>query len=157
MKDSRSFFEKLTGAVRVDTDMDSPHAPTTPPSRIPQTNTVNTWMENEPEEGELAVDVYQTPVEIIIKTMVAGVRPEDLEISITRDMVTIRGKREAERTVREEDYYHQELYWGTFSRTVMLPAEIDVEESDAVEKHGLLIIRMPKIDKHKQTRLKVKG
>ena len=103
------------------------------------------------------MDVYQTPTEIIIKSMVAGVKPEDLDISITRDMVTIKGKRETERYVKEDDYFHQELYWGSFSRTVMLPAEVDVEESEAIEKHGLLILRLPKIDKNKQTRLRVKG
>ena len=89
--------------------------------------------------------------------MVAGVKPEDLDISITRDMVTIKGKRETERFINEEDYYHKELYWGSFSRTIMLPSEVDVEESEAIEKHGLLILRLPKIDKSRQTRLKVKG
>ena len=115
------------------------------------------WMEEEAEEGQLTIDVYQTGNDIVVKCMVAGVRPEDLEITITRDMVTIKGRRETEKTIREEDYYHQELYWGSFSRTVMLPAEVDVEEADAVEKHGLLIIKLPKIDKHRQAKLKVKG
>ena len=115
------------------------------------------WFDEEPEEGQLTVDLYQTPTEIIIKSMVAGVKPEDLDIAITRDMVTIKGKRETERFVKEEDYFHRELYWGSFSRTIMLPAEIEVEEADAVEKHGLLILRLPKIDKNRQTRLKVKG
>lgn len=115
------------------------------------------WAEEESEDGELTVDVYQTPNEIVIKTMVAGVRPEDLDITITRDMVTIKGKRETEKTVSDDDYFHQELFWGSFSRTIMLPAEIEVEESEAIEKHGLLIIRLPKIDRHKQARLKVKG
>jgi HSP20 family protein len=89
--------------------------------------------------------------------MVAGVKPEDLDVSITRDMVTIKGKRETERNVSDDDYYHRELYWGSFSRTIMLPAEVEVEECDAVEKHGLLIITLPKIDKHKQAKLRVKG
>jgi len=115
------------------------------------------WFDEEGSEGELTVDVYQTPSEIVIKSMVAGVKPEDLDISITRDMVVIKGKRETERFVKDEDYFHQELYWGSFSRTIMLPAEVEVEEADAVEKHGLLLIRLPKIDKNKQTRLRVKG
>lgn len=115
------------------------------------------FLSEEPEEGELTVDVYQTPSEIVIKSMVSGVKPEDLDISITRDMVTIKGKRETERYVKDEDYFHQELYWGSFSRTIMLPAEVDVEESEAIEKHGLLILKLPKIDKNKQTRLRVKG
>ncbi len=155
MKDNRSFFEKLTGGgVRVD-ENDSDELDVKNLSKNPPATVSGGW--DEEEEGQLTVDVYQTPTEIIIKTMVAGVKPEDLDVAITRDMVTIKGKRETERTVREEDYFHQELYWGSFSRTIMLPAEVEVEECDAVEKHGLLILTLPKIDKHKQTRLKVKG
>ncbi len=156
MKDNRSFFEKLTGSVRVDDDSSvveensSKLSGKTGPNGEP-------WFDDEPEEGQLTVDMYQTPTEIIIKSMVAGVKPEDLDISIARDTVTIKGKRETERFVKDEDYFHQELYWGSFSRTIMLPAEIDVEEADAIEKHGLLIMRLPKIDKNRQTRLKVKG
>ncbi|MDD4989189.1 MAG: Hsp20/alpha crystallin family protein, partial [Candidatus Pacebacteria bacterium] len=106
--------------------------------------------------GQLAVDVHQTPEEIVIKTMVAGVRPEDLDINITRDMVTIKGKREGERGISDENYFSKELYWGSFSRTILLPQEVEPEESEAIEKHGLLIIKLPKINKGKQTKLKVK-
>ncbi len=158
MKDKRSFFEKLTGGVRVDDDEDI--VEDLPPSRLPsktQGGTGDAWFDDEEQEGELTIDVYQNANEIIIKSMVAGVRPEDLDISITRDMVTIKGKRDTDRMVQDEDYFHRELYWGSFSREIMLPAEIEVEEAEAVEKHGLLIIKLPKIDKHKQTRLKVKG
>ena len=113
--------------------------------------------ESIPEEGELTVDVYQTPDDIIIKTIVAGVLPEDLDISITRDMVTIRGSRQESSEVNDGDYFHKELYWGTFSRTILLPQEIDVDASEASEKHGLLILRLPKMDKSRQTKLKVKS
>lgn len=156
MKDTRSFFEKLTGSVRVDDDSSFVEESE---NKLPGKTGPNgePWFDDEPEEGQLTIDMYQTPSEIVIKSMVAGVKPEDLDISIARDTVTIKGKRETERFVREEDYFHQELYWGSFSRTIMLPAEIDVEEADAIEKHGLLIIRLPKVDKNRQTRLKVKG
>ena len=158
MKDNRSFFERLTGSVRMD-DTDEEVIETKLPSKAkPGTNEPGeAWFDEEPEEGQLTIDMYQSPTEIVIKSMVAGVKPEDLDIAITRDMVTIKGKRETERFVKEDDYFHQELYWGTFSRTIMLPAEIEVEEADAIEKHGLLILRLPKIDKNKQTRLRVKG
>jgi HSP20 family protein len=108
-------------------------------------------------EGQLTVDVYQTADEIIIKAIVAGVRPEDLDVSITRDMVTIRGKREDLHEVSDENYFYRELYWGSFSRTILLPQEVEVEEAEAIEKHGLLTLRLPKIDKAKQTKLKVKA
>ena len=151
MKDKRSFFEKLTGAGRVDETTENEE------KNSPMENT-GVWLDDEnEEEGQLTVDVYQTPNEIVIKSMVSGVKPEDLDISITRDIVTIKGKRETERNIEEDDYVHKELYWGSFSRTIMLPVEIDVEEAEAIEKHGLLILRLPKIDKNRQTRLKVKG
>ena len=156
MKDNRSFFEKLTGSMKMDesSDIEVEDAP----SKLPGKGSLSSEsLYDEEEDGQLTVDLYQTPTEIIIKSMVAGVKPEDLDIAITRDMVTIKGKRETERFVKDEDYIHQELYWGSFSRAIPLPAEIEVEEADAIEKHGLLIIRLPKIDKNRQTRLKVKG
>lgn len=165
MKDTRSFFEKLTGAVRIpeetehDFDYDTPM--NTPVKKISpsrqSTSISNDWLEEEQEEGQLTVDVYQDTNNIVIKCMVAGVKPEDLEITMTRDMVTIKGRRETEKSIQDEDYFHQELYWGSFSRTITLPAEVNIEEAEAVEKHGLLIIKLPKIDKNRQARLKVKG
>jgi HSP20 family protein len=156
MKDNRSFFEKLTGGGMRADEADMEESEQKNLSKNSPIQTVGGWNEDD-EEGQLTVDVYQTPTDIIIKTMVAGVKPEDLDVAITRDMVTIKGKRNTENIVRDEDYYHKELYWGSFSRTIMLPAEVEVEECDAVEKHGLLVLTLPKIDKHKQTKLKVKG
>lgn len=144
----RSFFERLTGAVRLEDDT---------PVETRKASEKPSILAEEEEEGQLTVDVYDTPSEIVIKTMVAGVKPEDLDVAITRDSVTIRGKREEDRTVSGEDYFHRELYWGSFSRTVVLPQEIDVDEAEATEKYGMLILRLPKLDKHRQTRLKVRG
>lgn len=156
MKQKKSFFEKLTGGISVDDDdiLKDDHDN--------ESNSKNeqrglSWMQEENEEAELTVDVYQTPNEIIIKSIVAGVRPDDLTISITRDMVTIKGKREESIEAQEDDFFFKELYWGTFSRTIMLPQEVEPEEAEAIEKHGLLTIKLPKIDKEKQTRLKVKS
>ncbi len=115
------------------------------------------WIEEENEEAELALDVYQTPTHIIVETMVAGVKPEDLEISIARDMVTVRGQREETRTVDEDNYFSKELYWGKFSRTISLPQEVEPEEVEATEKHGLLTIRLQKVDKEKKNNVKVRS
>lgn len=146
-KDKRSFFERLTGSVSLSDEAEN---------ELPEIKDEN-WINNTPEEGELNVDVYQNQNEITIKTMVAGVKPEDLDVAISRDMVTIKGKRENERTIADDDYFHKELYWGSFSRTIVLPQEIDVDAAEAIEKHGLLIIRLPKLDKNRSTRLKVRG
>ncbi|MEK7662335.1 MAG: Hsp20/alpha crystallin family protein [Patescibacteria group bacterium] len=115
------------------------------------------WDEEAEEEGQLAVDVYQTPSEIIIEAMIAGVRPDNLNVSITRDMVTIRGKRQEINTVSTDNYFHKELFWGAFSRTILLPNEVDIETAEASEKHGLLTIRLPKTDRSRQAKLKVRS
>ena len=109
------------------------------------------------EVGELAVDVYQTPTHIIVKAMIAGVRPDDLDVSITRDLVTIRGKRERAHEGSNGDFFFQELYWGSFTRSIVLPQEVDLEDAEASEKHGLLTIKLPKLDKGRQAKLKIKS
>ena len=149
----RSFFEKLTGAVRLD---DEPDALEEQPHRGETTVKPNIFEESD-EEAQLTVDVYASPSDIIIKTMVAGVKPDDLDVSISRDSVTIRGKRVEDRTVASEEYFHRELYWGSFARTISLPEEINVDEAEATEKYGMLILRLPKLDKNRQTKLRVKG
>ncbi len=162
MKEKKSFFERLTGSVNANEyEEDEETAVAKSPVGIAgiakEKSTTSNWLEEDTGEGELNVDVYQTPQEIVIKTMVAGVRREDLDISITRDMVTIKGRREEEGGISEQDYFHKELYWGGFSRTILLPHEIEIEGAEAVENQGLLSIKLPKIDKEKQTKLKVRA
>lgn len=151
-REKKSFFERLTGTINMaDEDVrEEVHTHATPEKK-------GDWLEESPEVGELAVDVYQTAENIFVKTMVAGVKPEDLEVSITRDMVTVTGRREEARTAGDDDYFLKELYWGEFSRSVLLPAEVEPENAEAYEKHGLLIIRLPKINKDKKTKLRVKS
>jgi HSP20 family protein len=101
--------------------------------------------------------MYQTSDAIVIRALVAGVSPGELEISITRDMVTIRGAREEFQEVHDDGYFHRELFWGSFSRTLVLPEEVAIDEAEAQEKHGLLEIKLPKLDKHRSTQLKVRS
>ncbi len=108
-------------------------------------------------EGQLPVDVNQTAGEIVVRAFVAGVRPDELSISISRDMVEIEGSRMEREQVSGSDYFTRELFWGSFSRTIMLPQEVDVEASSAAAKDGLLTIILPKLDKARQTKLRVKA
>ena len=110
----------------------------------------------EEDEGQLTIDVYQNPNDIMIESTIAGVKPEDLDVSITNESVTIRGKREKEKTVKDEDYFYQECYWGKFSRSIILPQEIDSEKSVASIKNGILVIKLPKLNRQKTKKLKVK-
>lgn len=164
-----SFLQRLTGAIPPDDFEDElaeegaerprrgerarePEEEYMPESEWPGHSEVD-----EPEqEGELPVDMYQTPDSIVIRALVAGVTPDDLDIAITRDMVTIRGRREEVREAPDQDYFHRELFWGSFTRTLLLPEEVVIDEAEAKEKHGLLEIVLPKVDKDRSTRLKVK-
>lgn len=116
-----------------------------------------TWKEDDEIGGELSVDVYETPTNIIIKALIAGVKKEDLDISLSRDMVSIKGSRVSESIVDESDYFHKELYWGSFGRTVLLPQEVDVDKAEAFEDRGLLTLKLPKVDKGRQTKIRVKS
>ncbi|MBY0473147.1 Hsp20/alpha crystallin family protein [Patescibacteria group bacterium] len=168
-KEKRSLFEWLTGGTAADgdysfEDLESGGSSYTPKTPAKGAKHLNIEVEDSPSDiteeepdGELAVDVYQTPTHIIIKAMIAGVRPEDLDVSITRDMVTLRGKRERHTEGTAGDFFFQELYWGSFSRTIVLPQEVEIEEAEATEKHGLLTIKLPKLDKGRQAKLKIKS
>ncbi len=111
------------------------------------------WLEE--YEGELTVDVYQTPDDIVIKSTVAGVKPEDISVSIADDTITIRGERKEEEKVEKENYYYQECYWGKFSRSIALPQAIDANKIKANIKDGILTITLPKLSKSRAKIIKV--
>ncbi len=107
--------------------------------------------------GELPVDVFQIPDDIIIHAFVAGVRPDELNVSISRDVVVIEGTRNEHQDVLDSDYFTRELFWGSFAKTILLPQEVDVDNSSAHSKDGLLTITLPKLDRKRQTKLRVKS
>ena len=116
----------------------------------------NEWLGDDQEEGQLSIDVYQTPKAIVVKSTIAGVKPGDIDISINNDMLTIRGKREIKEEIREEDYLYRECYWGSFSRSIILPVEIEAEKVEAELENGVLTITLPKAKISKQISIKVK-
>lgn len=164
-ENKKSFFERLAGTVLtedLDNNEEENELDIEWSSRNNILNERDSSRQNnndfeQLDEGELSVDVYQTQNEIIIEAMLAGVKPEDLHISITRDLVTIKGRRDGNTQISPDDYFYRELYWGSFSRSILLPSEIDIDSVEAVEKHGLLIVRLPKLDKSKQSRVVVRS
>jgi HSP20 family protein len=108
-------------------------------------------------EGQLNIDMYQTKDNVIIKSTIAGVRPEDIDITVANDMVTIKGSRRKEEDIAQDDYFYQECYWGNFSRSVIIPVDIDSEEIEADLKDGILTVIIPKAAKAKTKKVKVKG
>ncbi len=114
------------------------------------------WPAEEFEEGQLSIDVFQTPKAIMIRSTIAGVKPEDIDISINNDMLTIRGHRELNEVVEEQDYLFRECYWGSFSRSIILPVEIEADKVEATIENGVLSITLPKAKNAQQIQIKVK-
>jgi len=173
---AKSFFEKLTGASinddgeeKIEEEIEEekliPKKEVTIPKRQKRSvkkieatdEEEKSWLQDtdDGEEGQLTIDVYQTPSDVVIKSTVAGVKPEDIDISFTNDMITIRGRRRKDEVISTEDYYYQELYWGAFSRSVILPVEVDVDKARADIKNGILTVRLPKSEKIKTKKIKV--
>jgi HSP20 family protein len=165
MTKKKSFFQRLTGNLNLDDlDEDIVEETNTDVNKSePQkkfTITPTTYSDDavdiEEEIGELAIDMHETSKEIVVQAFIAGVPNEHLSITISRDAITISGKREEAKIHHSTTTHIKELYWGTFERTIELPDEVDVDAAEAMEKHGMLIIKMPKIDKGRKTTLKVK-
>ncbi len=114
------------------------------------------WLVSDYEEGQLSIDVYQTADKIMVKSTIAGVKPEDIDISINNDMLTIRGKRQADNEISDKDYLYKECFWGAFSRSIILPVEIEAENIEASLENGVLTISLPKAKNAKQISIKVK-
>lgn len=106
-------------------------------------------------EGQLTIDMYQTKDNVIIKSTIAGVKPEDIDVTIANDMVTIRGERKKDFEASSEDYFYQECYWGSFSRSVVLPVDVDIENVSADLKDGILTVVLPKAAKAKAKKIRV--
>jgi HSP20 family protein len=105
---------------------------------------MNNQYSPENDEGQLAIDVLQTVENIIVKAPIAGVRPEDLDISITDETIAIKGERRNEHKITDDDYLIQECYWGAFSRSYTLPALVVADKAVATLKEGILTITVPK-------------
>lgn len=109
------------------------------------------------EEGTLTVDVYDDGDNIIVISTVAGVNDDDLVVDITPEMVTIKGERKMDKKISEENYLYQELFWGKFSRSIILPEEVSPDDSEASLTKGILTIKMPKARRPKSKQIKVKS
>ncbi len=108
------------------------------------------WLQ---DEGRLAVDVYETEQELILKSSIAGVRTEHLEVFVHNDMLTVRGRREEEVEPNAKPLV-RECHWGSFSRSVILPTEVDVDHISAALKDGVLTVRLPKIERSRKINVK---
>lgn len=108
-------------------------------------SSISDWMEKEAvSEGQLSVDVYHTDKKIIIQSTIAGAKPEDLKISLHHDLLTVHGTRSQPQMVSEDQYLYRECYWGPFSRSIILPAEVDSRKVEAALENGVLTVTLTK-------------
>ena len=172
VKLKKSFLERLTGSRQIEPESFEADNYSQPINNIYEEEKAEIVLDSSPKmnmqeenftstndsgEGQLTIDVYQTDNDIVVKSTIAGVKPEDLDVSISNDMVTIRGERRKEEQVEEESYYYQECYWGPFSRSVILPVDVIAEKIEASMKNGILTIRLPKSDTNKTKKIQVRG
>ena len=113
---------------------------------------VDDWFQ---AEGELAVDVYQTEKDVVIQSAIAGVRPEELDITVENDVVTIRGIRKNPDEKEQKQYLHEECFWGPFSRQIFLSEEVDVKNAEAAMKDGILTLRLHKLLREQTKKVKI--
>lgn len=153
--DAEDFFNKqLETSQRSDGDAREKKNQKSSQKNVPEEK--EGWLEDENYEGQLAVDVFQTPKNIIIQSTIAGVRPEDLDISFTNDTITIRGTRKKSTQTPPEDYFYSECYWGGFSRSIILPVDVKEDKIDAKMENGILTIVIPKSQKPSSKHIPVK-
>jgi HSP20 family protein len=115
------------------------------------------WDEEELPEGQLLVDVYQNDKEIIVKSTMAGVSPDNLFVSINRDILTIKGKRDRDSSIQDAECLLRECYWGSFSRSIILPDEVDDKKIDANLESGVLTLTLKKIRQNQKIKVKIKS
>lgn len=111
--------------------------------------------EKDDYDGQLTVDVYQTDDDIVVQSTIAGIDQSEIDISVTNDMVTIKGRRTPPEKIRHSDYFYRELFWGPFSRSIILPEDVDSDNAKASMKNGLLTIRLPKLTKSRTKKIKI--
>lgn len=156
-KESKSFFERLAGQAQ---DDGADEADEKEPAPLPLDDSEETGSPladlSEGAEGELTVDVYQSPTSFVIESTIAGVNPEDIDIYTTPESITIRGRRARKEKILEKDFLYQECYWGRFARQIILPEEIDPDLVQASLKNGVLKVVLPKINKARSKKVRVR-
>lgn len=105
----------------------------------------------------LPIDMYQTDKELVVKTSIPGVKPEDIDISVVGDTLTIKGERKAEEETKRENYFYRERSYGTFSRSVTLPVPVEADKAEAKFEHGVLTLTLPKAETAKAKKIPIRG
>jgi len=106
---------------------------------------------------EFPIDVYQTKKDLVVKAALPGVKPEEVDITITDDAVTIKGEHAEEQETKEDDYLYRERYYGAFSRSVAIPVKVKGDKAEATFEEGVLTLTLPKAEEIKPRQIKIKA
>jgi HSP20 family protein len=106
---------------------------------------------------EFPIDVYQTKKDLVVKAALPGVKPEEMDITITDDAVTIKGEHAEEQETKEDDYLYRERYYGAFSRSVAIPVKVKGDKAEATFEEGVLTLTLPKAEEIKPRQIKIKA
>jgi len=152
--DNMSFFKRLASvrSKAQDPDLNIDLAKASLPIPTPQKSVA----EADGPMGQLTVDIYHTPNDIVVESAIAGARPEDIDVVVATDSISINGLRRRELESSDAEYLHQECYWGKFTRSIILPEEVDPENASVKFKNGILSVRMPKTNRKKTRKLEVR-
>jgi HSP20 family protein len=168
MENNKDFFDQLAGVQAGGTGLSNPYEPelmrankaALATDEVEEEVSMNPvgddTLEFDDAEGHLTIDVYQTADSIVIESTIAGVDPGDIDLAISAESVVIKGKRERKDRVRKDEFLYQECFWGRFSRSIILPQEIDPDRAQASLKNGLLKIVLPKVHRTQSKKIKVK-
>jgi HSP20 family protein len=107
------------------------------------------------QDGELVVDVFETKNDFVVLAAIAGIQIKDIDISLEKDMMVIKGNRCDPHDHADKKYFYQECYWGPFSRKIVLPENIDIDKADAQMDKGVLSIKIPKIEGNGKVGVKI--
>lgn len=147
-KEKQTFFEKISGGKKP--SLKAENADANDPSLKSEENS------KEVQEGQLAVDVYETELAVVVESIIGGVNPDDINVAVANNILTIKGVREKDlETAEPVNYLVAECFWGAFSRSIILPCEADVDNIKASIKKGVLKITLPKLVGSKTKKIKI--
>ena len=150
-KQNKDFNQKLSALIDQDIANNQSN------NKIDSNEIEEEWLGDEEKyEGQLSIDVFQTDKHIVIKSAIAGVKPEDIDISLNNDTITIKGLRKLNEEIAEDDFFYRECYWGGFSRSIILPVDVITDKVNATIENGILTISLPKAAKPRSRQIEVK-
>ncbi len=106
--------------------------------------------------SELPINMHQTKGEVVVRAALPGIKPDEVDITITGDILTIKGEHKEEQETREEDYMYREQRYGTFRRSVAIPVQVKHDKAEATFEDGILTLTIPKVEEVKPKQIKVK-